>query len=159
MNPADPAALDSASPQRLARLLGLGVGTPWGSADLPDLWRIELQAPLAFNLPGAAPSSRPLDAAVPTLHALLHHPHPPLPLLERAKDWAKAWRAQPELPLPDELGAAVYFLAILLAKARHGARISSLDDAGLQSGAAWLQGQAWLDADTRRLADMLAASL
>ena len=53
--------------------------------------------------------------------------------------------------LPAPIGTALYFTVIVVSQARVGRRITSLDDAGVRSGADWLVSQSWVDAETKAL--------
>lgn len=82
---------------------------------------------------------------------LLHHPQPPLEIVELTKRFAKACRSNPGGPLPDEVATVLYFLAIVVAMTRCRQRITGMDDQSLRHGLRWVLGQSWLDRATREL--------
>src|SRR5688500_12051193 len=159
--PAD--ELDKTEPPRLAEMLALDgrAGQVWRAEELSAILRHQLDAPLEFDLGELSDEYAAVapPAAAGTLHwrvtfgELLHHARPPLPLVERAKRFAKACRNHPEGPLPVEVATVLYFALIVVARLRcDGApRISALDDAALVEGAHWALAQEWLDERTRGL--------
>jgi hypothetical protein len=165
--PAD--ELDKTEPQRLEQMLSLdpsgsAAGPIWQPDELAAIFRHQLDAQLEFDL-GDVSADLPvgLDAlgvggtgtlrwAVTFRDLLLHHPHPPLPLIERAKRFAKACKNEPGGALPAEVATMLYFACIVVARLRCGdARISALDDASLRRGLEWASAQPWIDAGTRHL--------
>jgi hypothetical protein len=162
--PADEAdELDKTEPPRLAEMLALDgrAGHVWRAEELSAILRHQLDAPLEFDLGDLsdeyAAIAPPGDTGTlrwrVTFGELLHHARPPLPLVERAKRFAKACRNHPEGPLPVEVATVLYFALIVVARLRcDGApRISALDDAALVEGMHWALAQAWLDERTRAL--------
>lgn len=159
--PAD--ELDKTEPPRLAEMLALDARDArhvWRADELSAILRHQLDAPLEFDLGDLseeyAKVAPPAEAG--TLHwrvtfgELLHHARPPLPLVERAKRFAKACRNHPDGPLPVEVATVLYFALIVVARLRcDGARISALDDAALVDGMQWALAQEWLDERTRAL--------
>src|SRR5262245_41163569 len=143
---------------------GPGAGTIWQPDELAAILQHQLNAQLEFDL-GAVSAELPagLDAigvgragtlrwAVTFRDLLLHHPHPPLPLLERAKRFAKACKSEPGGALPSEVATMLYFACIVVARLRCGdARISALDDTSLARGLEWAAAQPWIDVETRHL--------
>jgi RNA polymerase sigma factor (sigma-70 family) len=112
-----------------------------------ELLRAPLEGPLARTTPFpeeertrhvlvvgrlAAESTPPLR----TLGDLLAHPCPPLALLDEFRMVAKRFREEGGL-VPAEVATVFYYVAIAAALARHGARISKLDDDDLRKGFAW----------------------
>ena len=144
----------------LARLFDLGddARTDWLPDDLAAIWRHQLDAPLRLDLPAANPTAtatiNTLDAAPQKLPAtfqqLFAHPHPPLELLELAKDFGKLHRQDPTL-VPAGVATVIYFACIGLALWRCGTRITQLDDSAIQRGLTWCIAQPWLDDATRAL--------
>jgi hypothetical protein len=156
--------LDKTEPPRLAEMLALDGARPgrvWRADDLAAVLRHQLDAPLEFDLgdlseeyANLAPPGEPgsLHWRV-TFGQLLHHARPPLPLVERAKRFAKACRNHPDGPLPVEVATVLYFACIVVARLRcdGGPRISALDDPALVEGLCWALAQPWLDQRTREL--------
>ncbi len=97
----------------------------------------------AFN----ATETRPIN----TFNDLLHHPRPPIELLELTKDFAKACRSHPDSPLPDEIATVLYLGSIVAARTRCDRPISKLGSEGLRHGLDWALSQSWLDQSTRAL--------
>jgi hypothetical protein len=160
--PAD--ELDKTEPPRLAEMLALDGARPgrvWRAEELSAVLRHQLDAPLEFDLGDLSEEYAQLAPPGETgsLHwrvtfgQLLHHARPPLPLVERAKRFAKACRNHPDGPLPVEVATVLYFALIVVARLRcDGApRISALDDAALVAGVQWALAQEWLDERTRAL--------
>ena len=82
---------------------------------------------------------------------LLHHPRPPIELLELTKAFAKACRSHPDSPLPDEVATVLYLGSIVAAMTRCDRPISKLGSDGLRHGLDWALNQPWLDQPTRNL--------
>ena len=156
--------IDKTEPPRLAEMLSLdpAVSRAWRGDELSAILRHQLDAPLEFDLGDLSEDYAklaPPDQTAGSLHwrvtfgQLLDHARPPLPLLERAKRFAKACRNHPDGPLPVEVATVLYFACIAVARLRcDGApRISALDDAALFEGMSWALSQDWLDERTRAL--------
>jgi len=133
----------------------------WESEDLAAIFQHQLSAPVDFDVGG---TNATLTQRIRTLGSmqgpliesfrdLLHHPCPPIELLEMTKRFAKACRNRPGGPLPDEIATVLYLLSIVVAMIRCGKRISKLDNQGLRYGLDWALGQTWLDEPTRKLLD------
>jgi hypothetical protein len=153
--------IHAAASRDLAKLLApagaAGDGpTIYHGADLAVILRHQLAAPLAEELAspvcGAASREEPLnlDGSIKTFADLLHAADPPLDLLRRTKELAKSCRANPEM-LPPEVATLFYYAAILVARQRHGQRITQLDDNNLRSGVEWSLQQPWVDQRTKSL--------
>jgi hypothetical protein len=82
---------------------------------------------------------------------LLHHPNPPLELLELTKRFAKACRNDRNSPLPGEIATVLYFLSIVVAITKCDRRITKMDDPALRYSLDWALKQPWLDTSTRGL--------
>ncbi len=171
----DDSALSASPPHRLEPLLALdGRTVPWTPGELPDLLRHQLSAPLAGDLPVAAPRgvgaasggtgrdevtsggtvagfAARLGRADPSFADLLTAPAPPLGLLRLVKEFGKRCDADPDRPLPPEVASVLYFAAIAAAYVRHGARITALGDDALRAGVDWALAQPWLDGRLRPL--------
>ena len=158
MNPAD--ARDSDS-RLLAQVMDAAAtdDRPWLAEDLAGVFRHQLRAPLApdlspENLQDQAETQALANAATPSIRTfedLLHHPRPPLPLLQRCRDFAKKHGVESDGLLPTEVARVLYFTSILLARVQ-GHKISSLGEEELRAGAEWIAHLTWIDARTRALA-------
>jgi hypothetical protein len=153
-------ALDvhNTDPRLLARMLDLDAlnGRGWQPEELSAILRHQLAGPMEFELNNSSTVRRQGRRAVRRLRIrsfadLLHHPRPPLKLLQLTKEFAKASRNHPDSPLPDEVASLLYFASIVVARLRWGRRISDLDDVALGHGLRWGAEQAWVDDATRRL--------
>jgi len=92
-----------------------------------------------------------------TFGDLLHHPQPPLEMLQRVKRFAKACKVKAEGPLPPEVATVLYFASIVVALLRCEARISELDNKAIRTGTEWALAQTWLDQPTRSIFEEAAA--
>ncbi len=150
-------------PQSLVHLMDLDLlGTQhWRPEELGAILAHQLAAPLVGDLRRYAPDlDRKLAAArARTFGQLLFHTQPPVELLDAVKRFAKASRADPDSPLPDEIATVLYFAAIAAAMVRCGQRITHMGDEALQYGLAWVRRQAWLDPQSRALFDEASAAL
>jgi len=149
------------APERLSAVLHAadGQGRLWQPSELAAIFKHQMSAPVGVDLgvvgPALSGKLRVLcDAEGLLLRSfsdLLHHPAPPLELLELIKDFAKLHRSSAESELPNEIATALYFLSIAASLVRCGKRITRLSDEALNDGFAWLAEQAWLDESGRRL--------
>ena len=127
--------------------------------ELAAIFRHQISAPMLVDLGGFDPRtasrlklvSEAQGLLLKSFADLLHHPSPPVELLELVKDFAKANLDHPESGLPAEIASALYYTSIAAALVRWDTRISKLPDAGLQRGLSWTREQAWLDEKTREL--------
>jgi hypothetical protein len=134
----------------------------------PRIWRLEelaailhhqLSAPVEFDLgtveEGAGQRLTMLTCGegllLRSFADLLHHPHPPVELLQLTKQFAKACWQHPDSPLPAEVAMLLYFASIAVALARCGQRITSLGDEALRPVFDWFARQPWVDEATRSL--------
>lgn len=133
--------------------------SPWQADDLAGVLRHQLRAALA---PDLSPQNLEKQAAIQglagaaeppiaTFADLLHHPNPPVELLQHCRDFAKRHGLKANGPLPPDAARVIYYMAILVAR-RHGLKISRLSDADLQTGAEWVASRKWVDPHTRGLA-------
>ncbi len=90
------------------------------------------------------------------LGELLHHPRPPVKLLEIAKRFARARRERREDPLPTEVATVLYFAWIAVALVRCRRRITGLGDEQVLEGIRWSLDQSWVD---RKTCELLHAAL
>jgi len=133
----------------------------WAVGELRDLFRHQLDAPLAFDFAQLDAARGQLlreltrGAVPPPLHSfrdLLHHPRPPVELLYFLKEFSKAARTNPDAPLPAEIATALYYAGIAAALLRAGGvRITTMDDPDLATGFRWALEQPWADEQTRAL--------
>ena len=119
---------------------GRGWAEKWSLQELSAIYRHQLATDLSSDLAGEdsvamrevhelSPSRSP---AIRTYADLLFHPTPPLRLLKMVEHFAKAHRDSDLSSLPKELSSMLYFVAIVVARLRCGASITTLTDAGLQ---------------------------
>jgi len=145
----------------LAEMMGLGKDDRelWKPEELEAMLEHQLSAPVEFDF-----SSVDVDLArfVPPLGStegppirsfkdLLHHPCPPVQLLESTKEFARACRKSPDCLLPDGVAAVLYLLSIVVALTKCERRISKLDDQALRYSLDWALDQSWVDESTREL--------
>ena len=90
-------------------------------------------------------------ARLATFGDVLHHPRPPVRLLELIKDFAKSSRADPQGALPSDVATVLYVAAVVVARVACGRRISRLTDAAERDNVAWVLARPWLDPPTRAL--------
>jgi len=157
--------LNQSKPQSLARLLEPDAGgrTEWPASDLAAILRHQLNAPLRADLshtnPDAGKTLDTIHAAGPapaTFGELFAHPHPPLELLDLAKEFGKSLRRDPVGGVPAEVATVVYYASIVAARLRCGRQISDLDEATLRRGIQWALARPWLDEATRALFQAIA---
>lgn len=156
------------SPVRLQELLALGLAahTDWSPQELEAVIVEQISLPMDFQLHGLdQPQAARIQGEAAARHLLLKnlrelllHSHPPLPLLLLAKDFFKANCSQPSPGLPAEVARCLYYLVLAVARSRHQTRISSLTDAELLQGIAWLQQQSWIPRELKQLAETAKAT-
>jgi hypothetical protein len=162
MSEFDSASAVSKSPaKKLAALMAAGGGRDrlWRADELAAIFLHQMSAPVAVDLGGFDPRtaarlknlSEAQGLVLRSFGDLLHHPAPPIELLELVKDFAKSNMDHPESCLPKEIAAVLYYTSISAALIRLGSRISHLSDADLRQGFLWAKGQGWLDETTREL--------
>ena len=145
--------------QSLADMLDLQDGKEdlWASADLEAVLQHQLDAPITVDLIGldqalsrAGQTPETIKGPpIKTFRGLFEHPHPPIELLQVAKQFAKRCRNRPDGPLPDEIATVLYFLSIVVAMLRCGQQITGLDAGGMRHGLDWTLAQSWLDPSMR----------
>ena len=133
----------------------------WRADELGAILRHQLSVPVEFELPcsagpgdGVPPGTMPAGVRAiftTTFADLLRHRDPPLAMLRRVKDFAKACREDPRGPLPREVAMVLYLASILAALTRHGAAITKLGFDELRKATEWGLAQPWLDDATRSL--------
>ena len=139
--------------------LDMGGKKLWEPGELGAILQHQLAAPLECDLARFDTDlDQRLRAAetaggppVKTFSDLLAHPNPPVELLERTKQFAKACRSHPDSPLPDEIATVLYFLAIIAALLKCERRITRMDDAALKYSLQWALKLDWLDGPSREL--------
>jgi hypothetical protein len=149
-------------PSGLGELLALGLKAhdSWTPQELEAALAEQVSAPVEFQLTALRPAeAKRLRARaevqgllLKNLDDLLHHAHPPLPLLVMAKDYFKANSLRPHPGLPAEVARALYYLTVAVAWLRHHTRISTLSDAQVVAALDWVRQQRWISADLRALA-------
>lgn len=155
-------SVDTAKPAELARLLDLSGDalTDWSGDDLAGVFRHQLEVPLgelSASTGGGGASSG--SSGFARFGDLLYEPDPPIELLEKLKQFAKACRSRDDGTLPAEVATALYYASIAAALVRCGRRITGLGDGSLREGFAWGREQAWLDEPTRDLFSQAVARL
>ena len=149
------AAVFKSSPEQLLKIMNLGEELPeaWKARDWPDMLRHIRTAPLEVELKARIGDGN-LGASddIKTCGDLFEHPHPPLKLLQLAKDFFKekagaGANRQPE----QEVAYLLYLLTIVTARVRLGVSISSLPDVELMPGVDWALNQSWLEESARTL--------
>ncbi len=151
----------TANPQRLARILELVTASQevWRPEELRAILQCQLAAPVPYQpdrthpAPAASGGAGPAGDVPPirSLGDLFQHPHPPVDLLQHAKEFAKTQREQAASPLPPETATALYLLSIAAALVHGGARITELDDQELGRGFDWAVDQSWFDPPLKAL--------
>lgn len=144
-------------PSRLVPLLDGTPATVWTESDLTEMLRHQLTVPLDQEL-ARLPHADPMAVArlissggVRSFGDLLHHPSPPLELLQLAKDFAKAADSDAHGPLPPPIATVLYFATIAAGLLRHGLSISGLHADALRTGLMWVCAQPWPDEPTRAM--------
>jgi len=147
-------------PQALAQMLDIGPDTHglWEPGELGTILEHQLAAPLEFELVGMDRSQLdelrhdwPAGPALETFGDLLRHPRPPVELLKLTKAFAKASRAHPDSPLPEDVAGVLYLASIVVALTRCRKLITGLGKEGLSYGLDWALKQTWLDESIRQL--------
>ena len=153
--------LADSDPRHLASVLAMddaGDGI-WTDDELGVVLRHQLSSVVQYDLnglaPGAASRLTTLTSAqnlmLKSFSDLLHHPNPPIELLELTKEFAKTTRRHPHRPLPQAIATVLYYASIVVARIRCGKRITRLDDNALGFGVQWVLDQPWIDEQTKAL--------
>jgi hypothetical protein len=154
--------MDSPSDGPLSQLLALDTesANEWREDDLASIFAHQMNAPLSVDLGVSGGCDGASPEPLKSFGDLIHHHDPPLDLLECSKQFGKAHGTNRETWLPREIGLAIYYLSIAAAWLRHGARISSLEEAVVREGLTWMIQQPWIDEAGRRLLqDALASAI
>ena len=156
---------EAVEPSRLGRILAADGADRWRAEEMGGILRHQLAAPLAADLaselaadedrsdPPRSAAEGTGDARPTTFGELLHHPNPPVELLRRVKQFAKACKLAGDGPLPGEVATVLYFASIVVARLRCGQQISELGDEAIRNGTAWALSRTWLDQPTRSIFD------
>jgi DNA-directed RNA polymerase specialized sigma24 family protein len=152
--------MDDSSSRDLAPILQMSASRDvlWAPGDLSDIWAHELSQPLAELVPAAAllraTRSEAGSANQPppqTLADLLHHPRPPITLLQSLKRLARGRVRDRASPVPSEISSGLYFAVIAAALVHHGQHLSKSPDEVLRRAFQGLLPKPWLDDATRSL--------
>ncbi len=144
----------------LAQMMQLGAESKplWEPEELGEILRHQLSAPLDSdspaldeNLIGKLRSAEASGPPIQTFDDLLHHPRPPVELLEWTKQFAKTCRSHPDGPLPEEVASVLHILSVVAALVKCGRRITGLNDDGIRFTIGWALSLPWLDERTRGL--------
>jgi len=145
----------------LAQMMDLDDGDQglWRPDELAAMFAHQLSAPLEGDLSylGEQATQRlnSLRSAkgprIRSFRDLLHHPCPPVELLELTKEFAKACRTRPDHLLPEGIAAMLYILSIVVARTKCRQAITKLGDHALRHSLDWALKQTWVDASTRGL--------
>ena len=127
----------------------------WRSHELAAILAHELSVPLQLELGpltlGAWSATSGTEMKLCSVGELLHHPRPPIELLERFKEFAKAARQDASSHLPEDVAAVLYALAIAAGFVRLGRRITSMSREQTSGFLRWAVARAWLDPSSRNL--------
>lgn len=149
-------SVQSAQPSQLAKLLDPDSDSPtiYSGADPAVILRHQLQAPLteelASSVAGVRLQSLELEADFKKFEDIFHHPHPPLEMLKRAKEYAKTCRNNHHL-LPPEVATVLYYAALTAARVHADAKITQLSDADFRKGLDWAIAQPWMEEKLKEL--------
>lgn len=134
----------------------------WEPEELGAVWRHELEAPILFEWakldsdspardPSPIPGETSSGAPIRSYRDLLHHPTPPLELLIKTKEYAKANETLASRLLPREICTVLYLAAIVVADVRLNTRIARVTQTKIRSGIEWALAEDWLDDQTKGL--------
>lgn len=131
----------------------------WRPEEFAAIFRHQLAAPLGADLGGLGPRlgeklaglRTPDGRPIATFGDLLHHPAPPVALLDLVKEFAKTSRRAGQSYLPPEVATMLYYLTIAVALCRCDCCLTRLEGAALQEGFRWARAQPWADEVTREL--------
>ena len=144
--------IQTTDPSRLARLFPADepATAHWGRNDLQAVLKHQLAALLTVDLKLDS-SDVTRGTKLDSFRDVLRHSSPPLTLLTSIKDFAKTSSHPGGAALPKEIATVLYYVAIVLARTRHGERITTLPDPSMAAGLKWALSQKWLDAEVREL--------
>ncbi len=147
-------------PATLARAFVIDLeAEPWAPRDTAAMLEHQLAAPLDFDLRQIYGISKATidelvtEAEPPILNFgdLLQHDRPPLALLQLAKDFAKSRYLDVPADFPRDVALLLYYGLIAAALARHGQRITRLEDHALHRGLQWAADHAACPATLRQV--------
>ena len=124
----------------------------WQPTELATMLRHQLAASIAGDLQKLSPDladryeKATAGQAPSTFGELFASDAPSVDALQVVKDFAKRAINEKDGPLPEEIGAALYYASIATALLRLNHRISGLDDPTLKIGLNWALAQPWMDA-------------
>jgi hypothetical protein len=160
MSDPEPSVFDT-DPRELAQLLDLQPDPEriWRADELGAILKHQLSAPLHVDLialaQGLAVKLRTLAESegllLKSFRDLLHHPNPPVELLQITKQFAKSCRLSPGSPIPRDIASVLYFASIGVALLRCRRRITGLSDDEVRQGLDWVLSLPWVDEPTRLL--------
>jgi hypothetical protein len=136
----DEPTLSHAPSARLAELLHCVESSDWSEQDIASIYQHFLHSPVELDL--SPPRS---------LHQILIDPLSAESLLIRIKQFAQAWREQPDVAVPAQVASVVYWLAVAAARVHAGRTISSLGVSDILKGLEWSGRCSWTGADERDL--------
>jgi hypothetical protein len=142
----------------LAELLELEVNPRrvWQPHELAAVLHHQLHAPLQVELGELRlgvtdPDAAEAGLALMSFGDLLHHPRPPVQVLEMVKDFAKFNLSNALAPLPREVATVLYFCSILIAMSRCGRSITALQHTSVVNGVEWVLMQPWVEPSLKAL--------
>jgi hypothetical protein len=166
-------AVQNSDAGHLLRLLDVSeqTSTRWSSADAEAMFQHQLLASLDFDLSGEAAHGATTVAAlkdlpgaekagITTFGKLFTHLTPPISLLKLSKDFFKRTaKMHPKDSAEHQVAYLYYLLSVVVARLRHGKRITDLSDLELLKGVEWASKQTWVDDQSRNLLNGLSQSL
>jgi hypothetical protein len=158
--------LDNTEPSRLASIVDLDPSAQrlWEPDELAEILRHQLSVSVRLD-PAAVNSGQnlkpqtlvsPGGMTVDSFAELLAHPDPPIELLIKLKDFAKANAAHPDSALPADVSKVLYYLAISVALLRCRRRITSMSDTDLAASLKWATDLPWLEPRERSILEEAA---
>ncbi len=128
----------------------------WNREDLAAIFRHEIRAPLRLALGDlSALVAHALDTLPPDLSEpksiedLLLEPTPSADVLTLLKRFGRRCSQEQCGPLPKEIGMALYYASIGIARQRKMESVSALPDAELIKGLRWTLSRSWLEEKIR----------
>lgn len=158
-------AVNRSDAGHLLRLLDVNehTSTSWPAADVGAMFQHQLSASLDFDLSGevmhgattvAALKDLPVaeKSGITTFGKLFAHLTPPISLLKLSKDFFKRTaKMHPKDSAEHQVAYMCYLLSVIVARLRHGKRITNLSDSGFLKGQEWALQQAWVEKSIREV--------